>query len=80
MHDQKNEPDVVNVRSISSLQFSGKRLLVRENGAQPRRNQLGEKSAARDRVGLILALCPRYFAQEQLDDELTEHVGNSPSC
>lgn len=31
-----------------------------------------------DRVGLVLALCPRYFVQEQLDDKLIEHVGIQP--
>lgn len=41
---------------------------MRENG--PKKDQLNEKSAICDLVGLILALRPHYFVREQLDDEL----------
>lgn len=41
---------------------------MRENG--PKMDQLSEKSAICDLVGLILALCPHYFVKEQLDDKL----------
>lgn len=43
-------------------------ILVWGNGTK--KDQLSEKSAMCDLVGLILALCPHYFVQEQLDDKL----------
>lgn len=35
----------------------------------PKKDQLSEKSAMCDLVGLILALCPHYFVKEPLDDK-----------
>lgn len=76
MNDQENEPDVVNAKSISSLQAS----ISAGKWSAAKKEQLSEKSAMCDRVGLVLALCPRYFLQEQLDDKLIERVGDSTSC